>query len=185
MEFCRRHLGLGVALIAGLLLVGRIIWVHASRTVVQGDSPVKEVEFHKHWITVIPLPGTRLDEFVDLRLFGDFRPGITFEEAAAREGAPDNIRTEDHNTYYEYWGTRSRVEVGREEYAEGGDVRVDWVLYAFPKDIPYTTILSPAVSRHMNSSKEQTVVQIMNQRGEVDVLVYVRGLRVDHVIWYQ
>jgi hypothetical protein len=185
MEFWKRHVGLSVVLIAGLLLVGRIIWVHASRTVVQGDPPVKEVEFYKHWITVIPRLGTRLDEFVDLRLFGDFRPGVTFEEAVAQKGAPNNIRTEDHKTYYEYWGTRSRVEVGREEYADGEDIRVDWVLYAFPKDIPYTAMLPSSVSRHIDSSKEKTVVQIMNQRGEVGVLVYVRGLRVDHVIWYQ
>jgi len=45
MEFWRRHVGLGVVLIAGLLLVGRIIWVHANRTVVRGYPPVKELEF--------------------------------------------------------------------------------------------------------------------------------------------
>ena len=154
-----------------------------SRTI-PGDPPVKTLEFSDHWIHVRPLPNAKLNDFVDMSLFGDFFPGITFAEAKAEFGEPNNIRQEEHNTYYEYWTNRSRIEIGREESSSGDGVEVSWALYAYPKNPSFYTVLPSPISKHIDANAAKTVVLIKNQSDETQVLVSILGRRVDYLIWY-
>jgi hypothetical protein len=154
-----------------------------SRTI-SGEPPVKTLEFSDHWIHVRPLPNAKLSDFVDMRLFGEFFPGITFAEAKAEFGQPNNIRKEQHDTYYEYWTERSRIEIGREESSSGDGVEVSWALYAYPKDPSFYNVLPSTISKHIDANAEKTVVLIKNQSDQTQVLVSILDRRVDHLIWY-
>lgn len=184
MDSLKKYGAIFVILVIAGLLITRIIYVRKSREQIAGEPPVKQLEFYKHWITVYPLAHTKLADFVDLRLFNGFKPGITFDEAVVKFGKPDNIRKEEFNTYYEYWTDISRIEIGREEYAiPDKDVGVAWPLYVYPKDLSFYDILHPAISKHINPEAEKTVVQIKDLTNELSLVIIIEGQRVDHLIW--
>ena len=185
MSWWSRHPKLAVALLLLAALAARMVWVSSQRRTVPGSPPVAELEFHKHWITVRPVPGTPLADLVDLSLFGAFRPGMMFDDANASSGPPSNIRTEKHNTYYEYRIPSGRVEIGREEYSTGGGIGTEWALYAYPDDRTVDAVLIPQIAKYVDPNSSRTGIQIVFGSGRLSLFVDVRGRRVDHLIWFE
>ncbi|MFA6896871.1 MAG: hypothetical protein WCQ96_01140 [Patescibacteria group bacterium] len=175
---------IAVAIIS-LLLLGRIFYVQSSRNEIAGEPPVKSIEFYQHWLTIKPVEGAKLSDLVDTTLFHTFLPGLNFENAKGLYGNPNNIRNDEHNQYYEYWYDDARIEVGREEYSDGSGNGIDWSLYSYPSKKSYNDILSPAITKYIDSRKKESTIQILNPDGDVQVLVHIIGKRVDYMIWYK
>lgn len=168
-----------------ILLIGRIAYVQLNRRVIDGEPPVKSIELYEHWLTVKPIKNAKLSDFVDITFFHGFSPSINFEKAKSLYGNPNNIREEIHSQYYEYYFDDVRIVVGREETSNGEQIGVDWSLYAYPSQKSYDEILSPAISKHVDSNKEKNTIQILHSSGGIQMLVHIIGNRVDHIIWYR
>lgn len=166
-----------------LLVAGRIAFVKSNRSEIAEEPPVKNIELYKHWLTVKPEENTQISDFVDIKFFHDFSPGINFERATILHGNPNNIRKDKGNQYYEYWYDDARIEVGKEEYAQGDATSIDWALYSYPSKKTYSEILAPAISKHIDPGKEKNTVQILNSNGDVEMLVQIIGNRVDYMVW--
>lgn len=58
---------------------------------IQGSPPVDRVVEYGDSLAVHPVEGVHIADFVDLGLFGGFRPGMSPEEAREHFGPPDRI----------------------------------------------------------------------------------------------
>ena len=165
-------------------LVARIAWVRVGTRTIAGDGRVSEVKFQKHWVTARLRPGVKLGDAVDLAIFAEFRPGMTFETAVAAGGRPRNVRHEGHNVYYEFWRPHTRVELGREKSSSGNDViQVSWPLYAYPTNTTYSQIVASEIAKHIDPSQEKTGLTVTTADDRSKVFLLIRGVRVDHAIW--
>lgn len=167
-----------------LLILLRVGYVSLGTKYVDGTYPVAKLKFYKHWITVYPDSDTNISDFVDMDLFYGFRENMTFDDAVSNFGEPDNIRQEEHNNYYEYNFDNARVDVGREEYSTGDGIGVSWALYSYPVSKSYYEVLIPQIADYVDPSSVRTAVTILDSDGDVRVLVYILGNRVDHLILY-
>lgn len=179
-----RQVGIALVGLVALALVGRIAWVRAGTRTIAGDGRVSELKFQKHWVTARLRPGVEPADAIDLAIFAEFRPGMTFETAVAAGGPPRNIRQEGNNVYYEFWRTNTRVELGREESSSGDDeIHVSWPLYAYPTNMTYSQVVVPEIAKHVDPSQEKTGLTVTTSDDGSKVFLFVRGVRVDHAIW--
>ena len=150
---------------------------------VPGVPPIKEVEYQKHWITLTPIDGTSPTQFVDVSLFRGIKPNTTHNEALRLLGSPSNQRKKDHNTYLEYYFDRGRLEIGREEYASDGEVRVAWSLTSYPNNLLYTDVLTPAAAKSIRLRNTNSVIQICDGQKRLHFLLILSGERVESINW--
>ncbi|MBU3979264.1 hypothetical protein KJ980_08290 [Patescibacteria group bacterium] len=166
---------------------GRLLYLKIQTHVIKEEYPISKIETYQHWVTVYPSLNTTLSDFVDMSLFYGFKPKMTFDDALLSFGKPNNIRAQkEGNIYYEYWRDRARVEVVREETSSGDynyPIDVSWALYTYPNDITYDKVLNPKIVKYINPTLDKTVVVILNQKGDVGVLVEIIGNRVENLIW--
>jgi hypothetical protein len=168
-----------------LLIVVRVIYLKISRKEIIGIPPVKSVELFQNWVTIKPVEGYKIQDFVDIKLFHGFGPNINFNRAKNLFGEPKNIRNDEHGEYYEYWFDDSRIEIGREEYAEGEGTGINWSLYLYPSQKSYKDFLSPSILKYINPKNEKINLQILDNNGDVQMVINILGERVDLVIWYK
>jgi hypothetical protein len=168
------------------LLAGWFLYAKIYMRTIDGEPPVKKIQFHHSWMTVYPLSNTKLEDFIDMRSFKGFGNGLTLQDMA-EAGKPDNIRTEENRTYYEYWKDTGRVEVCREltSRIKKEGVIVNWTLSAYPNNLSFFDILSPTISKYINSSSKETNLQMMTPDGKICVIVSIRGKRVEKLSWYR
>jgi hypothetical protein len=122
---------------------------------------------------------------IDIRLFGDARPGMSHSEANSVIGPPNSLQEENGSKRQEYLGRRSRVEVVRETSSSGGpDAEIFWLLYAYPKEDHVTAVIRPAALRQLNLNSPETTLLVRNDRDQIVILVKIVGRRVNHLIWY-
>lgn len=181
----KKHPGLVLLALVALGLAARIIYVGGGRKEIVGSFPVKKLESFNHYLHVYPMENTNLSDFIDMEIFDGFAPGITFEEATAKFGNPNNVRREKTATYYEYWNDLGRIEIGLEKYADADGIQSDYALWAYPKNTAYFSLLSPEISKYINADSKETSLAIFGLAGEVSVSIYVRGARVEHIIWHR
>ena len=170
------------------LVVGRILYVKIQTREIKEEYPIEKIKFYKHWVTVFPKQNTRLNDFVDMSLFYNFKPNMTFDETTKLFGKPNNIRENKGNIYYEYSKQKSRIEVAKEEYSTGDNnnpIGVSWALYTYPKDDKYDHILSKRISKYVPLTSKETVVTIMKINDEPGILVFITGNRVEYIVWYK
>src|ERR1044071_2938617 len=84
-------------------------------------------------INVWPVKATPLGVLADLDIFGDLRPGMTFQEAASRHGKPFETRMLENLTELRcYRATNDIIAVGREPLRSSSSAGDSWTVWAFP-----------------------------------------------------
>jgi hypothetical protein len=171
-----------VVVIVGIYLK----YKYVDTKIVEGEGSVQQIEYYKHWITFTPSNGANISDFVDMSYFYNFKPGTDFKEAVDQFGEPDNLHEDEHNQYFEYFFPNTRIEIAREESSSGSeDPNIDWALYSYPKDLGYGDYFSSSSMKYIEPYGEITSVTILNHDGDPQLLAYLKGNRIDHIIWYR
>lgn len=184
MENKQKAKKLVIVLIA-ILAVGFYVWQKVNSQTISGEYPIAKVKYYKHWVRITPEEGVAVDSLLDKSLFHDFPAEEDIDYVIENFGNPDNIREEDHNTYYEYSFDETRIEIAREEYSTGSDIGISWATYSFPYDKLYTDVLSNDVSKYVDPTNNKTSVVINDQYGDIVYLVMLSGNRVTEMIRYK
>lgn len=103
--------------------------------------------------------------------------------AIATLGNPKNLRTNDHNLYYEYYFAPARLEVGREEYSTGGGIGVAWSLVSYPNNLLYDAVLSPEAWKSISLRSSNSVIQLCESDKQLKFIIVLAGNRVESVAW--
>lgn len=128
-------------------------WTPPSPDMVNGTGVVDHLSYSildglPH-VDVWPVKATPMAAVADLKLFGDFRPGLTFEEAAKRHGEPATIRKLSNLTELRCYPRGAvTLAVGREPLGSfHPTVREKWTVWAFPHDaaIKLSTLVNQQV----------------------------------------
>lgn len=86
-------------------------------------------------VNVWPVKGTPLGALAHTELFDDFAPGLTFDEARKRYGAPVATRTLLNRTDLRcYRRDAATLAVARELYFSSSPAAECWTVWAFPND---------------------------------------------------
>lgn len=92
--------------------------------------------------------GMPLGKLVDLSLFGEFRPAMTIEQAAARFGPPVRILNQSDATYSVYESKSARIEVADQLQGSSCGTYHRRTLYAYPKQPSHGCSLNSAKLFH-------------------------------------
>lgn len=170
-------------LLWGLSLLCLFAGCDRKREVASGQGRVREVEYQKHWITLSLQPGARPEEVVAVALFHGLAPKTTHASATKLLGKPNNVRREDDNVYHEYYYSDARVEVGREQYSTGSEIGTSWSLAAFPQNLSFRDVLAPDAISSFKLRSPKSVIQIVDDRGDLQFIIVLSGSRVEKIGW--
>lgn len=108
---------------------------------IEGIPPVQNIRFRTGtngkvtWATVHSMTNVPLSALVDLQIFGDFRPGLSFEECARRFGPPVSIGEPQSSEHppaqwrdFTFANTAARIDL--HQSISGGET--NWSLTASP-----------------------------------------------------
>ena len=122
--------------------------------------------------------GVPVSKLVNLSIFGDFRPGFTFDEAVTRYGQPSRVRTDKKGRAAIYESPNARIEVEHNVYDSGWFAeyhRKSVYAYVKPENTctATTAILDPTVSALVpeNLSAELHVTDAERNEQHVFLLV--------------
>ena len=175
--------GLATTMVIALLFISRALYVHWGGTNYVSEQPATNITVKNGYITVIPLADTKLEDLVDMALFHDFTPDIDFDEAISLYGKPSNIRTDKSYRYLEYWYDDSTVEIGAFLLKNRP---TDWTLTTNPVNKSYRDILPIVIAKHIDISRDENIVQILNVAGDdIRMIVQIVGGRVEQITWIQ
>lgn len=94
--------------------------------------------------------GVPLDKLVDLSIFGEFRPAMTIEQAAARFGSPVRISNQSDAKFSIYELKSARIEVADQLQGSSCGTYHRRTLYAYPKQPSNGCSLSSAKLFHVS-----------------------------------
>jgi hypothetical protein len=128
--------------------------------------------------------GSKLEDLVDLRTFGRFRPVNSLDEAIRAYGKPDRQRFAENQTVFEYvLEPTGRVEFVEELIVDGPS----YSLRAFPNNVDAIDALRADVARlvveYLDLVADKSHVVIENSEGQLEMVVILRGSRVEEISW--
>jgi len=136
----------------------------------------------KDRVTIEPVDGTVLSDFLDTDWFSGFTPGMTFEEAEQQHGRPNNYIIGSDVLVNEYWMPAARVAIAHRPRNTPSRRIPPWVLSVFPTNVDYRSVLRFSISKHIDYPANldshidsRLLIEILNTKGDPWVLVYVVG----------
>jgi hypothetical protein len=150
---------------------------------VAAEPPLAKVRHAGPTLAVYPAAGVDWKSLIDLRVFETLRPGMTFDEARAHLGPPDQTSSNSMGPYIAYRRPWGELQVGHERQSSGGTSYEVWALHAYPTRSTAKDFLHPSVLKYLDPRAERLEVFLTKDETTVLQVVLLRGLRVRSINW--
>lgn len=170
-------------LFATVVLVG---CVDEDRTASYSVSaPIARAHSRGSTLVVYPAPDTDWQQLVDLRIFGAFKPGETFETCVRRLGEPQERGRDRRGEFYAYAVPSGMVRVAHEESRSGfGGLSSAWVLRALPHATRLADFFHPEIVRLVGQARSSiSTVTVMRNTSSPGMHVEVANGKITAVKW--
>jgi len=147
-------------------------------------SPIRKAELTRGQVVLYPEPGTKLQDLVDLRVFGTLRPRMTPDDARATAGIPSETGAAQGKEAVKYKGPFGEAFVIF-RIAESPEIRSQyWTLRGHPADGSPAAVFHPAVVNAIQTAGRPDILSIMAaNRTEPLVHAYLRDGQVKELEW--
>jgi hypothetical protein len=153
---------------------------------VKAEPPLSKVSYGGHIVAVYPVAGVDWKTLIDLRGFGELRPGMNFVQAKAHLGPPDLQSRNSMEPYIAYRRPWGNVQVGFERQSSGGDFYELWSLRAYPDHSTAKDFLHPAILKYLNPQAERTEVFLTDEDDETALqVILLRNLEIQSINWFK
>lgn len=178
--------GIALRLVVALVATAGAAWCYRAEfgRSVTTRFPLKSATVYDTGLGLQRAAGSKVDDVLEISSFGRFRPVRSLQEALATYGPPDGKRFAKNRTTLEYsLGHLGRIEFVEELVVSGPA----YSLRAFPVHASATEVLRGVVLelaiQHLDPTADQSGIVIEDPNGEIEILVTLRGLRVEEISW--
>jgi hypothetical protein len=173
----------------GIMLAAAVIGCYGAPPTTRTlhvTPPIKKAELTNGHLVLYPEPGSRLEQLVDLRVFGALRPGMTPSDARRAAGVPSEAGTTQGREFLKYKSPFGDATIAF-RIDESPDVKSQyWTLRARPADGSLANVFRPAVNEVVQAAGKPEVVSIMAPtRLQPLVHAYLHEDRVDELEWFK
>ncbi len=170
-----------IATVCGLL--GCFEYPDPKEVELEAVYPLARVEFYGQDMFVYPAEGVRVEELVDMSLFRDLKPSLTFHDAEAILGDPIEKGKGKNGPFEIFQRPGGQIVVTWYEELSGEASFKAWLLSARPEKPELEEWLRPEVVRYFQGDPRQEIIFMSSLRGSPALQISIRNGVITVMTW--